>query len=76
MSRLKLKAPKLSHRELLKIAREDVPTNSGEETFGTGKYCYTKMAMDGSSRIFRFRSHNQAMEAMEVGMNKPLPDYN
>ena len=64
-------AKKLSHRALLKRAAEDVPRNSGHQTFGAGPYRYVKMAMDGSMRVFRFRSH---LEAMEAGIHGTLPN--
>tara|TARA_R110002096_G_scaffold77896_12_gene183594 strand:- start:113422 stop:113652 length:231 start_codon:yes stop_codon:yes gene_type:complete len=76
MSARKKKAQKLSYRALLKRATEDVPHNSGHNTFGVGPFAYTKIAMDGSSRVFRFQSHHQAMEAMEAGMYGTLPNCN
>ena len=76
MTRRKKSTAKLSYRALLKRATEDVPLNSGHQTFGVGRFCYTKMAMDGSSRMFRFQSYLQAMEAMEAGIRKTLPAHN
>lgn len=55
--------------ELLRLACEDVPLNSGYEEYGSGKYVYSKMSRKcGSVRVFRFRDHATCMQAMQLGM--------
>ena len=73
MSRPRNKRPNYALTELFKKAAEDVPLRSGIETFGKGAHRYTKMAMDGSTRIFRFRSLHQARQAMAIGIQAEAP---
>lgn len=61
---------------LIELAREPVPLGSGIQTFGKGPHCYTKIARDGSVRIFHFRSLAGAQRAMAAGVaaDDPLED--
>jgi len=61
---------------LLKKAAEDVPLGSGVQVFGRGPHAYTKMAFDGSIRVFQFRTRKQANEAMSIGMAHDYSPYN
>ena len=55
--------------DLLRLACEDVPLESGYEEYGSGKYIYTKISRKcGSTRVFRFRDYATMMQAMQLGM--------
>lgn len=55
--------------ELLRLACELVPLNSGYEEYGTGKHIYMKTRNEcGSTRVFRFCDHATCMQAMQLGM--------
>ena len=64
---------KHSQARLLEKAAEDVPLQSGHQSFGRGPYCYVKIARDGSSRTFRFRTQEKAHEAMAIGVANDVP---
>ena len=55
--------------ELLRLACEDVPLNSGYEELGSGKFMYVKQSTKcGSVRVFRFRDQATCTQAMQLGM--------
>lgn len=55
--------------DLRRLVEEPVPMGSGQHTFGSGPYAYLKTNIfDGSTRVFRFRSHTDALDAMERGV--------
>jgi hypothetical protein len=58
---------------LIELARQPVPVGSGIQAVGKGPHCYTKMARDGSVRIFRFRTLALAQRAMAAGVAADVP---
>ncbi len=59
---------------LMALAAEPVPVGSGVCEFGRGQYAYVKTNhIDGSTRIFWFRSAAVATRATQVGVQAEEP---
>ena len=58
----------------IQMAAEPVPPGSGLRIFGKGKYKYLKtLNLDGSTRIFCFRTRAEVERAMAEGISIDTP---